>query len=368
MFLIIVPVIIPFFMSLGLTMSEIFFVQAMFGLSMAIFEVPSAYLGDMWGRKNTLILGSLISGLSFSMLIFADGFWSLLFYEVILAIGASFISGADMAIMYDSLEDDRLAKVKSVSNFHSMQLIGESIAALSCSFLMIYGFKFVVGAQALIGWFPLLVAMTLKEPQIIKMEKGQHRKNLKEVFKHIFLNDQLMRSIFINMVVWSLSTFCAIWIIQKYWQDLHFEVFHLGILWALCNITAALVGRISFKLEQNIGAKRLLLIMTLLPVVAYITMGFFTGVLGLLATILFYVSRGINMVVMREAFNHRIPNKFRNTANSLSSFFFRIGFFILGPITGLIIDKYGMNSALLSLGVLFGLGIVGLMLPLLRRI
>ena len=52
------------------------------------------------------------------------------------------------------------------------------------------------------------------------------------------------------------------------------------------------------------------------------------------------------MVIMREAFNHRVPSKFRNTANSLSSLFFRMGFFVFGPLVGFLIDKKGMYFSL----------------------
>jgi MFS family permease len=62
MFLVIVPLLVPFFHKLGLTMEQVFISQAAFGLSMALFEVPSAYLGDLWGRKQVMILGVLLQG------------------------------------------------------------------------------------------------------------------------------------------------------------------------------------------------------------------------------------------------------------------------------------------------------------------
>ena len=74
------------------------------------------------------------------------------------------------------------------------------------------------------------------------------------------------------------------------------------------------------------------------------------------------------MVIMREAFNWRIPSQFRNTANSLSSLFFRLTFFVFGPLVGFIIDRYGMNVGLYSLGGVYFCLIFVLMLPMLRHI
>jgi MFS family permease len=368
MYLIIVPVIIPYFMNLGLTMTEIFFIQGMFGFSMAVFEVPSAYLGDLWGRKKILLLGTFISGASFTLLIYATNFWSLLIYEIILAIGASFVSGADLAIMYDSLGDDRKAKVEAVGNFHGMQLLGESAAALTCSALMYHSYMHVIWAQFFVGWIPFVVAIFLIEPKIERMRSGQHKKNLSEVFCHIFMDDRKMRMIFMNMVIWSVATFCAIWIIQKYWQEQNVPIYNLGILWAICNITAAITGKLAPRLEITFGVKPLLILMSLLPVVAYITMGLAPGLIGIGVTLCFYISRGLNMVIMKEAFNHRIPDRFRNTANSLNSLFFRMIFFVLGPLIGLGIDHLGMSNTLIIMGCIFGAIFILITIPFIRRV
>jgi MFS family permease len=349
-------------------MEDIFIIQALFGFSMALFEVPSAYLGDLWGRKNVLVLGSFITGIGFTCLLFAHDFWSLLLYEILLGIGASFVSGADIAILYDSIGDNRELKTKTLSHLQGMQLIGEAVAALCCSFLMVYGFNGVIWAQVFVGWIPLVVSFGLIEPEIIKMDKNAHKENIKEVIKYIFQDDKFLRVIFINMVVWSLSTFFAVWIIQKYWQDQNIALEHLGYLWMICNLTAAATGKFATKLEKILGSIKLLLIMALMPVVAYITMGSFIGSVGVYFTLLFYVSRGLNMVIMREAFNHRIPSKFRNTANSLSSLFFRMGFFVFGPLVGYIIDKKGMSFALNSIGYFFLLLIFIVLVPMLNMI
>jgi hypothetical protein len=121
-------------------------------------------------------------------------------------------------------------------------------------------------------------------------------------------------------------------------------------------------------LKKKIGSKLCLLLIAIIPVASYITMGFSGGIIGITCTLGFYISRGLNMVILKEAFNHRIPSKFRNTANSLSSLCFRLTFFILGPLIGLIVDFKGLNFALVSCGVFFFFGFIGLMIPLVKKI
>jgi MFS family permease len=105
MFLIIMPIIVPYWRSLGLSMHEVLEIQAIFGLSVALLEVPTGYIADLFGRKLSVVLGSFISGVSFTILLFADSYWSLVLFEVVLALACSLVSGAEDAILYESIPE-----------------------------------------------------------------------------------------------------------------------------------------------------------------------------------------------------------------------------------------------------------------------
>ena len=368
MFLIIVPVLVPYFLSLGLSMEEIFIVQACFGLAMAVFEVPSAYLGDLWGRKHVMLLGSFITGVASSLLLVAKDFTGLLIYEILLGIGASFVSGAGVSILYDSLKDKPDEQLKAMGNFQTSSLVGESIAGIVCALLILNSYAFVVWGQVIVAWVPFFIALSIIEPKIEKMNKKAHFDNLKEVLSYIFIDNSFIRLIFINMVLWSLSTFYAIWIIQKYWQDQSISLSMIGILWASCNLIAAITTKKTVSLERRFGPRKLLIVMCLLPILAYILMGTVGGVLGVASCSFFYLSRGINTVLMRDAFNSRIKSKFRNTANSMISLFFRFGFFLTGPLIGWLIDKNGIETTLVWIGMFYLICFVFLTLPFIRKV
>jgi MFS family permease len=333
-------------------MEETFIIQGFFGLVVALFEVPSAYLGDLWGRKNILLLGAIIEAIGFGMLLIVEDFWGLLFYEMLLGVGASFISGAEVSILYDSMSEDD-DKTKIMGSLQTHTLLGEAFASLVCAAMMMMSFRAVILAQVIIAWIPVVIAFKLIEPPIERMDKKTHKENIKEVINYIFFDQKLIRLIFFNMLIWSLATFFAVWIIQKYWQDLGVALPNIALFWGACLVIAAFTTQITHKFEKKYGAKILLHIMCILPVVSYITMGLFPGILGLSATILFYISRGLNSVLMRDAFNSRVMPKFRNTANSISSFAFRGVFFIVAPAIGYSIDKYGSNATLIVIGAMF---------------
>ena len=65
-------------------------------------SAESDYLADLFGRKHTLLAGAAFCGVGHSLLLVADGFWGLAVFEVALAIGHSLVSGADIALLYDT--------------------------------------------------------------------------------------------------------------------------------------------------------------------------------------------------------------------------------------------------------------------------
>src|SRR5262245_40676336 len=57
-FMLVMPIAVPFFESRGLTMQEVFSLQALFALAVLLGEVPSGYLADLVGRRLTLVIGA----------------------------------------------------------------------------------------------------------------------------------------------------------------------------------------------------------------------------------------------------------------------------------------------------------------------
>lgn len=58
-FLVIMPIITIFYQENGLSMQDIFVIQSVFSLAVVLFEIPTGYFSDVFGRKKTMILGTI---------------------------------------------------------------------------------------------------------------------------------------------------------------------------------------------------------------------------------------------------------------------------------------------------------------------
>jgi MFS family permease len=366
-FLVIMPIVVPFFQSKGLSMQEIFTLQALFAAVVLISEVPSGYAADVFGRKVTLIAGAVLAGVGHTILVFADGFLGLALFEIALAVASSLISGADLALLYDTeAAVGRKDKQRElVGRLYSVQTISEALAAVVCSLLMLASMETVVYVQALVGWIPLLLAVRLVEPPSKRLEKAGTLHHMAHICRHLMKHSAVLRLTFLALCIWSLTTFYAVWLIQQLWQEQSIDLKWFGYLWAVLTTLSALAGRWAHVVEARLGTSAVLVLMGLLPALGYLGLDLLGPVGAFVASATFFVARGVGIVILREAFNRRVPSEYRGTANSLASFGFRGAFVITGPWVGYSLDLWGMSTTLWLLATASLVIFAGLILPLL---
>ncbi len=357
MFLVIMPVVVPFMESYGLGMTEIYQLQAIFAISVVLLEVPSGYLADLFGRRRSLILAGIFNGAAFTVLAQSEGFWGFVVFELLAALGNSFFSGSDVALIYDTQEalGDSAEDSGMLGKKLMWSQIGETVAAPLGGLLVLGGMTWPAQVNAWIAWVPMLVAITLVEPPRRRLE-FRHRENLQRLLRIIFKTAPILRWTFISLVCYGLTTLMAVWAFQGYWRAMEVPLVWFGVLWAIYNLTVGTTGRGATRLEKIWGPRAVLLFIAVLPIAGYGGMAlFYQGadtpvpfiVGGIIIGLSFSISRGLTQVVTKGALNSRVPAELRATANSLSSLGVRIGFAVLGPLLGWGFDEKGYFSSLL---------------------
>jgi MFS family permease len=369
--LVIIPVMVPFFQSRGLSVADVYYLQAFFALIVVLCEVPSGYIADVYGRKTALVVGSVFHAAGFTWLCFTESFVGLLVFEGLVAVAISLFSGADLSMLYDTqeaLEHSPEEKTRGIANMRFVKSVAEGSAALLGGFLVIYSFDAVVLANAIFAWGPLLLVFFLTEPPYKKMETKQPFVNLKGIVRFLYFGDDLLRLICLNTTVFGLATFYVIWMLQPYWQEQGIPLSYFGLLWAAQSFVIAAASKLCVPMEKRFGPVILLGCMGILPIVGYLGMAWGGGIVGIALSFAFFISRGLNQVILSDALNKRTPSSFRATANSMVSFMFRGIYIVTGPMIGFLISWQGMTVTLTVLGGLVAVVCVLSLRPLLRAV
>ena len=396
MFLVVMPVIVPLFTSHGLSMEQVFWLQSIYAGLVVCLEVPSGYLADLFGRRRSLILAGFFHGAAFTVLALADSFPLFVCFEILGALGNTFFSGSDVALLYDS--EAALGREGEGTHALGRKLlwaqVGETVAALLAGALVIGGLMGPVIVNAFVAWLPLVVACTLVEPPRT-VAGHDHRQNFRRILGVLLRGDPLLRLTFLALIAYGLATLLAVWSFQGFWEDLGVPLGWFGVVWAAYNLTVALTGRLAHRFERTRGARPVILTIAVMPIVGYGGMALggwwlsgggtaeapawlgsplqsLGGMLGVIAAVAvglaFQVGRGLNQVVVKGAMNQRVPPELRATANSLSSLGVRIFFVLLGPAMGWGFDNHGYGSTFALVAGLFLVLLLTIALPLVVRI
>ncbi len=379
-FMVVVPVFVPLLQGYGLSMSQVLQTQALFALTIAICEVPSGYIADLWGRRNAILVGSAINGVGFFSLLWADSFADFLLYEFLLGIGFSLISGADLALLYDTevyLQERGLpggaGAGKSLSRLIAVEAGASGIAGIIASILLLWSLDLVVVLQAFTGFVPLLLGLSLveaprprKEPE--ESSAAGHGDNARRIVELLLFGKPVVFWTAFAIAVFGLLAVYVFWIYQKYWELQGIPLASFGYIWAAFALTVSVAARYSDALEQRLGTRAVLALIALLPLAGLLGMAFGVGWTGVMFGFAIQVSRGLSMSLFYEALNRRVPGEFRATVNSLVSLGVRAIFIVTGPMLGYALDTQGMTTTLLALVALFAPLMLVVLLPLLSRI
>lgn len=366
-FMVLMPIIVPFFQSRGLDMKNVYELQAIFAAFVLIFEVPSGYISDLVGRKGTLIFASVFYCVGYGIMAVSHGFGLLVVAEILLAISISLFSGTDLSLLYDSLEalESKKATIKVVGRNVFFRNVGESVAGIVGGWLLLWHFEAPAIAQAFVGLVPLGIALTLYEPPRKKMSTRKHSENFRYISKALFGHSRLLTLIVLTGVFYNFATLVAVWTFQEYWQSVGFPLTSFGYLWFLINITVAITARNAHKIEKRWGSEMVIVSLGFLPIFGFLGLGLVPSLWGALFCLCFQICRGLTAVVIADALNKRVTGDMRATANSIVGLGTRVLMVGIGPIVGGMIDQYSLSSALLTLSGFYLVVFAVVLVPLL---
>jgi len=328
-------------------MAEIMLLQSIFSFSVVLFEVPSGYFGDVIGKKFSIVLGMLLSSVGFLFVYLSSDYTALIFSEIVLGLGASFISGSDTALLYDSLlkmgETDEYVKYQG--RFTSAGNFSEALAGLVGGFLATIAIDLPILVLSVVLFAGFFVALTLKEVPVEKMNAKETGKNFKEIFK--FVNGiPLLKWWLAFTAVVAVCTLTTAWLSQAFFESVKIDLKYYGILWTLLNLIVGIGALLSNTFKNNFKQSHILYLIVFTTCLGLPLAGFVNSAFGVVFILMINFFRGIKEPIISERINYFSPSNKRATILSLNTFVFRLAFASLIPIGGYLIDVFSFKTAM----------------------
>jgi len=368
-FMIVIPLWVPYLATHGITMRQFMELQAVFAIVILCAEVPTGLLSDLWGRKKTLLVGSTLKAITFSLLPLWSSYDGFLVYHVMMGIALSLISGGDVALLYDSHLAAGGEQSRGTAVFGTMKLAGQTGAAISGllgGIVVALSYGHLLRANAILSWIPVLLVLGVVEPPAAARTK-KPSEDFKDVLSTTLVRDGVTRLVFLNLVVLGTAGLVMIWTRQKYWQEIGVPLAWFGALDAGYQLLIGVSGSAAALVIARYGVRSALAAVGVLPIIAYVGMASFFGWPGIVFGLLNQIGRGLGDVLLLNALNERMTSAFRATVLSIAQLGTRASFAILGPLVGYGIDTWGLPPVLSALGILATIVFGLLLLPLALR-
>jgi len=352
------PILWLFYEENGLTISDLFIIQSIYSVTIALIEIPSGYVADIFGRKNSMVVGTFFGFIGMLTYSYSFGFNGFLIAALCLGIGQSFISGSDSALLYDSLLANNREKdfVKFDGKTISIGNIAEAVAGfIGAYFLTEISYRTPFYYQSAISFVGFFVALFLIEPEINRLQDGKNKpwKNIKNIIRFVVKENLPLRRNIIYSSIIGAATLTMAWFIQPLLDKLSIPGKYNGIILGILNLAVAFTAFYAYKVEKRLRTKFILIAILILISGTYFMISYYFSywVLGII--LLFYFTRGIATPVLRNYQNQLTPPEMRATVMSIRSFIIRVVFAMFSPILGYTADVYSLQEAFLLCGLLF---------------
>lgn len=352
-FMLYIPVIYLFYEENNFQVTELFVLHAVYSIIIAILEVPSGYFADVFGRKLSLVFGALLGTLGFAAYSLSYSLTGFIIAEVLLGIGQSLFSGADSALLYDTLLQEGHEKkyLKYEGRITAAGNIAEALAGLAVSLLAFQLIRTNFYFQTGITFAAFIASLFLIEPSIQEQRQRPGYKDILDIVRFTFHRNKELRNIVFFSSVIGFASLIMAWFSQPVFLDAGLDKKYFGYAAVLLNGIVAVGSIVSLKINKWLSFNGVLLFLAI-PLSA----GFFVIALDLdfwvfIPMILFYFIRGIAHPVLKQYINVLTSSDKRATVLSLRSLIIRLIYSALAPFLGVVTDKISIQIALVICGI-----------------
>ncbi len=325
-------------------------IQAIAGV---FFELPTGAIGDLFGRRKTIVLGSFIFLLSTIALYFAKNLPIFIIYAILSALGGALVNGTNSALIYDTLKQEKKEKYYKKVNgtLQALWPLGATIASIFGGYLA----QRSLSLPILITLIPLSVSLILllflKEPKYKKAKHNDVLLHVREAYAEIMNNRQI------------LLLLCSVFLLYGFGESIHnlkpiffnfkaIPLEYFGYIFALMFGGASLGHYFSYEVSEKLKDKPALIIAVFSFVLCLILATLTTGWISIGFLILSSVPFGIRNPIISHLINEQVRSNKRATILSANSLAQQLGIMACAPVIGYLADIFDINTAFMLTSIL----------------
>ena len=341
---------------IGLSLTEIMILQAVFSLASLCLEYPSGYISDRLGYRFSLNIAALFGIVGWGLYTLAGSFSGVLVAEILLGISYAFISGSDSALLFETLrqQDKEQHYTLYDGRMSGFAQTGEAVGAIGAG-LLYAAFPLLPFITQILVWVvALMITLSLHEAPKAEQLERSHLQEMIATWLLAWRDNRRIRATILLATCVGLASFYPVWLIQPYMQANNLPLAWFGPVWAGANLTVALFSFLSHRTAFFLGHRGMLVVAFVMILTGYLGLGLTPGIFSFLFYYLLTAMRGLQGPFLRHFLQKEGARKNRASLLSLKALTFRLGFVVTAPFIGFLADSGSVQETFFILTIPIG--------------
>ena len=345
---------ILFFIQNGLSLLQIGLLESIFHGTSLLCEIPSGMLADRFSYKTNLYLARLASIVSSILILLGQGnFWIYALAMMVSAWSYNFDSGTSTAFLYDSaVEAGQKDRYLQISSFLSgvaevTRTLGTVVAGFFIHGALAWTYLIAIG----LSFLSIILIYLMKEP-MAKREKNEaltFKTIVLQVRKEWHEKPVLFYWMMTYQLVGTLMCMFYFYYQQKISDLAGWQVSLVMLIGSGLNLIAVYVAS---QIGKKWNSNRVFPTLVALTGLALLLVFFGTPFAFLLVYLLTDILYAVYQPIYFNDLQGYLPSSVRATMLSINSMLFSLSMIVIFPLTGWLIDRWGLVAVFLVLGLI----------------
>jgi MFS family permease len=351
----------------GWSLAQIALVDATFFIASTFGEIPTGIVADRFSRKFSLIIGTAIMAMSVLGWLYAPSMALVIAAYLLMGLGFTFLSGAEDAFFYESLQ--RAGRSADYSRFSGRlmalssggMMLGNVLGGILANVRLDLPFL----TSAALSILSFACVLSFYEPRNASAQHSHtHTLSFGGIVRQalaLMRANPALRSFMLYMPTLSMGSYVVEYVfLQPQARALGVPLAFIGFLQASVQATSVAASVLSSRLVGRVGQARIIMLVPIVVIGCLFLMSAFQviPILSCVAVIAF-ASATLRPVIMARV-QDQVPNHVRATILSASSMLFSVCAGLTQPLVGLVADNFGFSTAYIVLSGLITLVLGGI--------
>lgn len=347
--------------------ADVVLIDSFYYLFAMFAQIPATFTIEFLGRKNSIIIGNILSCLYMVVIIFSNNLFNLIIAEILSAASFAIKESAEPSLLNESIPQSKqkgkiFARIsqKGMSGYYIIDAITKVVAGFLYDVNPYIPIILSLTILLIATFLAMLFIEPVKKVKTKKIKNTSQLKEIKEAFRFVLSSERVKGLILFACVMTGLISVLSNYEISLL-EELEVSASLLGIIFAMLEIVSALAIKKQEKFHNKFRNKSL-------TTIGFSTIGacFLAGTIGVIALkypiaitfiiaiyILRYISSGMYYPLIEKYLsnftNKDIDTKIFVANNLLKS----ISSAIIGIMASFLLDRMETAYCMIIMGIIF---------------